>query len=82
MWLRRHGAEALAIKGNAHSSREALREVGLDVPMKPFGGPILRSQHQNVLRRGLYQPGERTVLRCLQPDAAYRRRKVSSLPAQ
>ena len=33
-------------------------------------------------RHRLHQPGKRTVLRYLQPDAAYRRRKVSSLPAQ
>jgi len=33
-------------------------------------------------RHRLHQPGKRTVLRYLEPDAAYRRRKVSSLPAQ
>ena len=33
-------------------------------------------------RHRLHQPGKRTILRYLQPDAAYRRRKVSSLPAQ
>ena len=78
----------LSVKRYVSEHRNAAtHRDGAGAPVRVRGREFVgRSAQLRATRRPrrhrLHQPGKRTVLRYLQPDASYRRRKVSSLPAQ